>query len=55
VTSSNCHFTGTQEQFFDITTIRGGLAFIAIREIAREPEVIELFKKLVGTGPLPPH
>jgi hypothetical protein len=27
----------------------------AIREIPREPEVIELFKKLVGSGPLPPH
>jgi len=27
----------------------------AIREIPREPEVIELFKKLVGAGPLPPH
>ncbi len=25
----------------------------AIREIPREPEVIELFKKLVGAGPLP--
>jgi hypothetical protein len=24
-------------------------------EIPRESEVIELFKKLVGTGPLPPH
>jgi hypothetical protein len=22
---------------------------------SREPEVIELFKKLVGTGPLPTH
>jgi len=27
----------------------------AIREIPREPEVIELFKKLVGAGPLPPR
>jgi hypothetical protein len=27
----------------------------AIREIPRQPEVIELFKKLVGVGPLPPH
>jgi hypothetical protein len=28
----------------------------AIREIPREPEVIELFKNLVGgAGPLPPH
>ena len=27
----------------------------AIREIPREPEVIELFKQLVGAGPLPPH
>jgi hypothetical protein len=26
----------------------------AIREIPREPELIELFKKLVA-GPLPPH
>ena len=26
----------------------------AIREIPRDPEVIELFKKLVGAGPLPP-
>jgi alpha-glucosidase (family GH31 glycosyl hydrolase) len=25
------------------------------QEIPREPEVIELFKKLVGAGPLPPH
>jgi hypothetical protein len=26
------------------------------REILREPEVIELFKKLIGgAGPLPPH
>jgi hypothetical protein len=25
------------------------------REIHREPEVIELFKQLVGVGPLPPH
>jgi len=25
------------------------------REIHREPEVIELFKQLVGAGPLPPH
>jgi hypothetical protein len=25
------------------------------REIPREPEVIELFKKLVGAGPFPPH
>jgi hypothetical protein len=25
------------------------------REIPREPEVIEPFKKLVGSGPLPPH
>ena len=24
-------------------------------KIPREPEVIELFKKLVGAGPLPPH
>ena len=27
----------------------------ALREIPREPVVIELFKKLVGAGPLPPH
>jgi tripartite-type tricarboxylate transporter receptor subunit TctC len=27
----------------------------AIREIPREPEVMELFKKLVGAGPLPPR
>jgi len=27
----------------------------AIRDIPREPEVIELFKKLVGAGPLPPR
>jgi len=27
----------------------------ATREIPREPEVIELFKKLVGAGPLPSH
>jgi tripartite-type tricarboxylate transporter receptor subunit TctC len=27
----------------------------AIKEIPREPEVIELFKKLVGAGPLPPR
>ncbi|MBI1997765.1 MAG: hypothetical protein HYS66_15020 [Deltaproteobacteria bacterium] len=27
----------------------------AIREIPREPEVIDLFKKLVGAGPLPPR
>jgi hypothetical protein len=26
----------------------------AIKEIPREPEVIEMFK-LVGAGPLPPH
>ncbi len=26
-----------------------------IREIPREPEVIEIFKKLVGAGPLPPR
>jgi hypothetical protein len=26
----------------------------AIREIPREPEVIELFKKIAGAGPLPP-
>jgi hypothetical protein len=25
----------------------------AVREIPREPEVIEVFKKLVGAGPLP--
>jgi hypothetical protein len=25
------------------------------REIHREPEVIELFNKLVGARPLPPH
>jgi hypothetical protein len=25
------------------------------REIPGEPEVIELFKQLVGVGPLPPH
>jgi hypothetical protein len=24
-----------------------------VREIPREPEVIEVFKKLVGAGPLP--
>ena len=29
--------------------------FFLIREIPRELEVIELFKKLVGAGPLPPH
>ena len=27
----------------------------AVREIPREPEVIEVFKKLVGAGPLPPR
>ena len=27
----------------------------AIREIPREPEVIELFKKLASAGPLPPR
>jgi hypothetical protein len=27
----------------------------AIREIRREPEVIELFKQLVSAGPLPPY
>jgi len=27
----------------------------AIRQIPREPQVIELFKKLVGAGPLSPH
>jgi hypothetical protein len=27
----------------------------ATREIPREPEVIELFQKLVHAGPLPPH
>ena len=27
----------------------------AIREIPREPEIIELFKKLVGASPLLPH
>jgi ABC-type amino acid transport substrate-binding protein len=27
----------------------------AIKDIPREPEVIELFKKLAGAGPLPPH
>jgi hypothetical protein len=29
--------------------------FFLDREIPRESEVIELFKKLVGAGPLPPH
>jgi hypothetical protein len=27
----------------------------AVREIPRDPEVIEVFKKLVGAGPLPPR
>jgi len=27
----------------------------AIREIPQEPQVIELFQKLVGAGPLPPN
>jgi tripartite-type tricarboxylate transporter receptor subunit TctC len=26
-----------------------------IREIPRDPEVVEIFKKIVGAGPLPPH
>ena len=26
-----------------------------IREIRRDPEVSEVFKKLMGAGPLPPH
>jgi hypothetical protein len=26
-----------------------------IREIPRDPEIVEIFKKLVGAGPLPPH
>jgi hypothetical protein len=34
-----------------ITAVR----FFFDREIPREPEVIELFKKLVGAGPLSPH
>jgi len=32
-----------------------GGEFFLDREIPREPEVIELFKKLIGPGPLPPH
>jgi hypothetical protein len=27
----------------------------SIKEISRDPEVIELFKKLAGPGPLPPR
>ena len=27
----------------------------AIRDIPRDPEVIEIFKKLIGAGPLPPR
>jgi len=27
----------------------------AIREIPREPELIELFKQLIAAGPFPPH
>ena len=26
-----------------------------IREIPRDPEIVEIFKKLVGAGRLPPH
>jgi len=26
-----------------------------IREIPRDPEIVEIFKKIVGAGPLPPH
>ena len=42
---------------FDVYRREGGYKSVekAIKEIPREREVIELFKKLVGAGALPPR
>ena len=49
--------SGRAGRHFGIRSILGSSAVSSFldREIPREPEVIELFKKLVGAGPLPTH
>lgn len=39
----------------DPTPLMGEEIEIAIRELPRDPEIIDLFKKIAGAGPLPPR
>jgi hypothetical protein len=49
--------SGRAGRHFGIRSILGSSAVRSFldREIPRKTEVIELFEKLVGAGPLPPH